>query len=471
MNQNEITTQQLQNSLPQAAPAPFRGSKEGAEPATQQLQTPLPQAAPSPFSGSKEGALILRTANQWIHQATQQPPLTDLWHQRGLFYQSQITCIFGDSGAGKSALATEIGVDFARQYNNFDVLYADFRSTGTDFADRFVGTDSHFYFPENFYRVEFDPQAPVSKGANPVLQDLESLVQQVHPHLLIIDDLSALTLMPGAGSPDSIMQAISQLSQRHGITVIVTLTISKRSPHSPITEQDLGRYRPIWAYAQSLVALRRSIANPGMTYIKQLKRSYGGQIEYGHTNVMLCQLEAANSGLTTLEPLEVTSEQEQLRAPTTNHVLENIQLCADWRADGFTVRQIANFTNLSPATVSRYLRRYDQACDKLMKRETALATDATQPLRKDPNETELLQTPDPQAADIINPYKSMKHETPQSAEVEAQRAAPRMPQGARPFMAESPHCEPTNANMGVNRDAVAVLYPLCHKSPKTDVPM
>jgi len=116
--------------------------------------------------------LKLKTASEWIEEAMSQPIPKMLFGD--LWYEGEVNILFADTNLGKSILAVQIANSISRgeEIPGFIleslkqvVIYCDFELTSKQFEARYShNNDSHYYFDNNFKRVEINPDAEFIEG-------------------------------------------------------------------------------------------------------------------------------------------------------------------------------------------------------------------------------------------------------------------------------------------------------------------
>lgn len=314
---------------------PSRGSKEGAPTA--------PTAAPSIFA--------IKPANAWLQEAASRPLPRDLWKNRGIIYTGMVTCIFGQPGAGKTILATQIAADIARA--GTPVLYLDCGQPSRAFTSRYRTAQKQAAFPDSLLRAHLD-LCPENKKLKleDLLDALTEAIKQSGASVIFIDDITTIIASVTRCNPINLMAALNRLANENDLTLILVAQTPRRAQHRAVTETTMGRLKSIWAYVDSLIAITQ--LDETVHYIKQLKRSYGGPIRFGAEGIIACQLNCDTANLH-FEEVDQLPESALLSEPKTDDQQQTVALVQEMHNMGSTVREIAQELNLSPATISRYL--------------------------------------------------------------------------------------------------------------------
>lgn len=302
-----------------------------------------------------QSLLTVKTANQWIEEASQRPDPVPLW--RPLWNEGEIACLFADSNLGKSIFGIEIANEIAK---NRKVIYCDFELSDKQFQLRYTGTFDTYRFPDNLFRVEIDPMRMMSCDSfeDAVIEAIEAVAVEKEADVIIIDNLTYLCNDSSKGDLAGIrMLRLMGLKKRYGWSILVLAHTPKRNLSSPITQNDLAGSKKLFNFFDSVFAIGKSAKDENLRYIKQLKVR-AGKFEYDSNNVLVCEIEKEDSFLH-FKPVGCMVEEVHLK-PTSladNEKLKEriIQL----REAGKSVREIADEVNLSKSKVGRVISSYD----------------------------------------------------------------------------------------------------------------
>lgn len=307
------------------------------------------------------GMFDVKVANAWTRKAINDPELHDLWKDLGLIYEHQCTCIFSDSGVGKTMLATQIGIDMAK--SGHTVLYVDFELSYNEFANRYISEQGTFKFPDNFYRCELkqclDQELADGQSYEDVaLKSIGEAIMSTDAQVVFIDNITWINANTEKGFDASqLVFRLKRMMSELDVTVIMIAHTPKRTLNQPITQNDLGGSKRIANFVGSLIAMGRSVKDESLRYIKQVKRRYGGEIEYGADNVLVCTIEQRKDGFTGFKIIGQSTEAEQLQSPKDQEVNDNVRRVKELREEGMRYKDIADTTGLPMTTVYRYAKK------------------------------------------------------------------------------------------------------------------
>lgn len=228
------------------------------------------------------GMLTVKSANEWIHEASERPDPAPLW--LSLWHEGEVCCLFSDSNLGKSIYAVQIAEHIANERNDCKVLYFDFELSDKQFQIRYTGPFGTMHaFPYNLLRSEIDPEL-IDGGEDfedHIIADIEQVATTTGAKILIIDNLSFLCNASEKGDiAGLLMMRLIRLKKKIGLSILVLAHTPKRDMCRPITQNDLAGSKKIFNFLDACFAIGMSAKDEGLRYIKQLK-ARNGAIEYG----------------------------------------------------------------------------------------------------------------------------------------------------------------------------------------------
>jgi len=249
-----------------------------------------------------------RQMNEWMKSALWDGSPANFF---GPFWLEYELCIlYGGTGLGKSALATQIAESLARgiAIPPFDdgkpsppkrVLYCDFELTREQLIMRYSadgpeGNLIHPYsFSEDIERTELAWNGRVPEGfdsfSEALFADIENVIEEKQIEVLIVDNITYLdsSSTANADTARSIMQRLNDLKRSRFISILVLAhTPKRRSPHLPITEADIQGSVNLSNFADSMFAINASAHEPDLRYLKQIKtRSLKKKFSEAHVPV------------------------------------------------------------------------------------------------------------------------------------------------------------------------------------------
>ena len=340
--------------------------------------------------------LYARPASEWMTSAMTAPPNQRLYGP--YLHRDELTIMFGPTGVNKSTFGVQLAECLARgvamppfesNVGPQRVLYLDFELDATQFAMRYsvISEDGAAYtlpydFSTNFIRAEMSWDGRVLDGYDGFSQmffrNVSELIDEYESDILIVDNITFLDQSSTANVNTAlgVMRALTRLRKSKLISILVLAHAAKRRYAKPLTEADLQGSINLANFADSIIALGVSHADPGLRYLKQIK-SRSARIEHGTGSVAVFKLAkfdlAAQLGLVQNTTRPAVNNMLGLKfeyfVPEAEHLEpkeiglsgmpvnkeEKIEIVKKMAAEGKTRRAIAKKLGLSRQTVYRYL--------------------------------------------------------------------------------------------------------------------
>ncbi len=300
------------------------------------------------------GMLRIRSANRTLKEASLRPNPDALWLT--LWYAGEVCCLFADSNLGKSIYAVQIATDIAKTQK---VLYFDFELSDKQFQLRYTDKDTGtlYQFPDNFYRVELNPETlNTDNFEDNLISNIEGAALQCGANVLVIDNLTYLCIASEKGDvAGSLMMRLTQLKKKYGWSLLILAHTPKRPLSSPLTQNDLAGSKKLYNFFDSVFAIGQSAKDSNLRYIKQLKVRYGEYV-YDADNVIVYSIEQINSFLQFV-PQGYATEREHLKELSDKDETETINRVKELISKGDSYRNVAHECGISLAKVQRILKK------------------------------------------------------------------------------------------------------------------
>ena len=299
----------------------------------------------------KVGLLSIKSANDWIEDASKRPDPKLYFH--GMIVQYENTVIFASSNVGKSILAVQISEDIARQEK---ILYIDLELGDKQFQLRYSDPESNTYhiFPKNFMRAEIDPE--LIGGADleqEILDSIEEAAKQ-GTKFVVVDNLTFLCHdAEKSATASEFMMRLIRLKKKFQLTTIVIAHTPKRRGYEPITQNDLAGSSKLISFFDAGIALARSARDNNIRYLKQVKVRTG-EFKYDGDNVIVYDLVKEN-GFLKFEVQGYANEFDHLKQGKPSEDYDEIQDILKLQHQGKSLREIAKILGISLGKVQRRL--------------------------------------------------------------------------------------------------------------------
>ena len=230
-------------------------------------------------------------------------------------------------------------------------LYVDFELSDSQIARRYANVP-------DFVSCSVRRAHPVSSahGCSPedTIRNIEKLVEENRPELVIIDDLGALT-----GNAVSVsvvkktMEGLNHIRESFELTMILVAHFRKRNGRNPIEISDIEGSSVICNYTDSIVAIGSSVEGTEIKYLKQLKTRSAQKM----SEVAVMCLEDVPwlhfDFIRFDDEFNHLVNSQKSRSTITDFMGENI---VRLNSEGFSIRSIAEMLGLSKSVVGRFLK-------------------------------------------------------------------------------------------------------------------
>jgi len=318
-------------------------------------------------ASESKGLFTVKSANEWINQAKNRPTPKMLFGQ--LWFENELCILFADTNLGKSILAVQIGnsiskgeaiKDFAFEASKQPILYFDFELSDKQFEARYSDNfTNHYPFDSNFIRVEINPNSeiPTDMDFETYLnQSLERTISDTGTKVLIIDNLTYLRSgTETAKDALPLMKHLKALKAKYNLSVLVLAHTPKRDLSKPITRNDLQGSKMLINFCDSSFAIGESFTDKHLRYIKQIKQR-NCELVYDTDNVGVCEIVKPFNFLQ-FEFVNFGTEKEHLKVPSDKDKNELEANAKQLKAEGKSIRDIAQILNISKSQVDRLIRK------------------------------------------------------------------------------------------------------------------
>ena len=313
---------------------------------------------------------MLRSANQRLEDGRIAAPIIP--YLDVLFQTNELSIFFGDTGIGKSLFAVGLA-DAISKGNSFiglenknepaNVAYIDFELTDRQFHDRYTNRDGILYpFSSNFFIDNIDlSELSVDSEKhfeNELINRIEQIVDDVSAKVLIVDNITFLSLGPAEDSKVALnlIRPLLELKKKKGISILALAHTPKKFGVGGLNIADVAGSKLITNFVDGVFAIGKSKKDKDLRYIKQIK-SRGGEMKYDASNVIVLEIDKVNEMLTmSNRGFEEERQHIFLQEDSDERKKEMEDNAKDLRKEGKTIRQIAREIGVSKSTVGRMLK-------------------------------------------------------------------------------------------------------------------
>lgn len=317
-----------------------------------------------------------RTMNEWLLEAASKPVPKRLFDN--FWAEGELTILFADTGAGKSALAVQIANSicsgqpipgFELEASPQSVVYFDFELTDMQLQRRYaeeyrertdIWYENHFKFHDALRRVEINGAAAVFDRIRDwetlLIREIEREVAVAESSIIVLDNITYLTREPDKGKfALPLMQRLNDLKKENLLSILVLAHTPKRDDSRPISLNDLAGSKILANFADSVFAIGKSQKDGNLRYLKQLK-ARSTDIRHDLYNVAVCVLEKEDNFLG-FKYVDDEEEAEHLATMTKSDRSELVDRVKILSSQGKSQRQIAKELTISVGAVNKYLNR------------------------------------------------------------------------------------------------------------------
>ncbi len=312
------------------------------------------------------GIFTIKTANEWIAQASKRPIPQMLFGE--LWYEGELCILYADTNVGKSILAVQIADSISRgvPVDGFrltakaqPVIYFDFELFDKQFENRYsVDYQQHYRFADNLQRAEIDPDKSIPDGYEYMEDYLhDSIVTAINAtgtRVLIIDNITYLRQeTERAKDALPLMKHLKALKLEYGLSILALAHTPKRDQSKPLTLNDLQGSKMLMNFCDSSFCIGASTQDKGIRYLKQVKMRSTEHI-YHDRNVALCRIEKPHNFLrfafmgygNEYEHLKTSEEKDR------ESMIDKVKHMID--VEGMNQREVAEALGISKGSVYNY---------------------------------------------------------------------------------------------------------------------
>ncbi len=280
-------------------------------------------------------------------------PAQPLW--RGYWSKSELCVLTGDTGAGKTLLALQLGKEMTSALNT-NVLYVGHEYDKQGFAARF-GPTSDDVASRFFFAVFNRSQTGVHKTYNAfkewLVEGLQGLLKSTGARVLIFDQPDRLNLTNLQWI--EFLNVIEELRAEHNLSVLLVVNSRNRNTGKSVELYHAYKHQYTTPFADSVVAVARCHTNHDTRYLKLLKCKNRRMPGYNMVDVFRIYVDDNY-----LSILSMGEEEPEFRMlPKTAAMLRmDKQLMAEsFRKEGMGYARIAALLDVPESTVRGWLSR------------------------------------------------------------------------------------------------------------------
>lgn len=208
-----------------------------------------------------------------------------------LWNEGEICVLFAKSNHGKSILAVQIAEEIARSGKK--VNYLDYELEAKQFQQRYCNekTKENYKFSDNLFRADLSVDLELdSRGrVKRFFEQIEKL-SQLSIKIFILDNITSLVDKIENGDVIlEFMRNLKRLKEKYELSILIVAHTTKKSDTTPLNQDNLAGSKKLMNFVDSAFAIGKSMIEPDVRYIKQLKVRVG-KFSYNEDNVLLCRI-------------------------------------------------------------------------------------------------------------------------------------------------------------------------------------
>lgn len=208
-----------------------------------------------------------------------------------LLTESDVCFWYSEAGIGKTAVVVQIAdaiskgksflpePAFVNECDPKGVLLIDFELQNSELFSRYSKRENEvnlkYQFHENFKRASIKADfIDFDEAEKHILLEVETLIMQEQPGLVIIDNITYLTAEASDNKmATKFMKKIIALQRKatNKMSIIVIAHTKKRDKSQPLTKDDMKGASELNAFAKNMISIGYSKLDPKLRYVKQTK--------------------------------------------------------------------------------------------------------------------------------------------------------------------------------------------------------
>jgi len=321
------------------------------------LRDDTPPVVKTKEKGSSIGMFAVKSANQWIKEASMQANPKELFGE--WWHENELCILYADTNQGKSIEAVQICENIASTQL---VALFDFELSGKQFEARYSEDfTNHYHFNDNFLRIEIDPDTELTdqfKAFEDFLYySIEQFLIQTACKILVFDNITYLsTETEKAKDALPLMKLLKKLKAKYGLSILCLAHTPKRDLSKPITRNDLQGSKMLINFCDSAFAIGESTKATSIKYFKQIKVRQKA-FRYDAENVAVYELKKPSNYLH-FDFIEYGTEAEHLKIKTYDEKEVDPDQVLRLYSIGFSLSAIAKELSTNKSKVNRIIKAH-----------------------------------------------------------------------------------------------------------------
>lgn len=224
-----------------------------------------------------------------------------------IWHTGELHILFGDTGTGKSILATQFCNAISKGESVFKVLpnengplkvlFYDFELSDAQFKKRYTSEDGakDYDFAENLHIDNVNRKSfmvdSTKKMDESIIAHIKRDLELIKPDVLVIDNITYLATesTQETNVASQLMVALNDLKNEYKLSILVLAHTPKMKVGTPLTLNELGGSKMLSNFADSVSALGKSTKDSNFRYIIQTK-CRSEENAFNHSSVIVLEL-------------------------------------------------------------------------------------------------------------------------------------------------------------------------------------
>lgn len=280
-------------------------------------------------------------------------PKNPLW--RDYWSQGELCVLTGDTGAGKTLLAIQLGKEMATT-TPLKVLYIGHEYDKQGFAERFGPVDEDLagrFFFAMFNRKESGVHKTYADFKEWLVQGLRGLLDTTGAQVLIFDQPDRLNLSNLQWI--EFLNVVEELRMERGLSVLLVVSTRNRNTSKKVELFNTYKHQYTTTFADSVVAVCRTHTNHCTRYLKLLKCK--NRPMPGYNKVDVFQIYADDNYLSILSLDDEQDEYEMLPKTAAQIKKDKLFTAESLRKEGMGIARISQLLDIPETTIRGWLSR------------------------------------------------------------------------------------------------------------------
>lgn len=302
------------------------------------------------------------TMNEIINEGMKEEKRKALY--KNLWFEKELTILFGETNCGKSLLALQIAEEIAK--GGEKVMYFDYEMNMSQLCDRYSNEErtKRYEFSENLIRarIDFDLECDFKARRERLFMRLEEAASKSNIKIFIVDNITCLH--PNLSDTEQAARFTIEFRtfmNKLGASILLLGHSPKLQSKGVITLDRLGGSKQISNFIDACFCIGKTAGEINKVYIKQLKaRSCPITLHEGR--VLVCSIEKLDNCFIEFKEEGYADEKKLLKGEAD--ITPEKEKAHQLYKEGKSYREIAKIIGKSDKTIKKWIEEYEEYCAK-----------------------------------------------------------------------------------------------------------